>query len=549
MNENKDRYRIYHPLIIASVLVIGILIGAYLSVVTGAWLGRTEIGMGKKIFPLRVPEIGHFNKLNEIINYIDEYYVDTVDRSKLEDKAIDAIFQELDPHSAYIPPSDLQAVNESLEGNFEGIGIEFNIRNDSIVVISAISGGPSEALGIQAGDRIVMIDGDVVAGKGIVSKDVISKLRGKKGTKVTVQIFRRNTKDLLKYIITRDKIPVYSIDASYMVNDSIGYIKVNRFAETTYEEYLQAFDSLSKRGMTRMILDLRGNPGGYLNQAKDLADEFLSDGKVIVFTEGRARPKKIYKATSKGGFENKDMVVLIDEGSASASEIVSGAIQDNDRALIVGRRSFGKGLVQEQADMPDGSALRLTIARYYTPTGRCIQRSYEEGKEAYYNDITERFKDGEMQDKDSIHFPDSLKFTTPKGKVVYGGGGIMPDVYVPIDTSENTEYLTDLFINGVVSQFSFEYADKHRAELSKFADAKKYDKNFNIDDKLFNDFITYAEGNKVKKNPKEIKRSERLIKYQLKSQIARNIWNNDGYYLVIHHIDDTFQKGLELLEK
>lgn len=545
MNESrKERSKLYHPVIMSFILVFGIIIGS--------WLGKMDVQMGEmgdKMFPISMPEMGHFNKLNEIINYINEYYVDTIDRDRLEDKAIEAIFHELDPHSAYIPPADLQAVNESLEGNFDGIGIEFNIRNDSIVVISAISGGPSEALGIHAGDRIVSIDGENVAGKGIISKDVISKLRGKKGTKVTVEIFRRNDKDLKKYTITRDKIPVYSVDVAYMVDDSIGYIKVNRFAETTFDEYKHAFQKLKEQGMIKLILDLRGNPGGYLNQAKDLADEFLEKGKVIVYTEGRARPRKTFKATEKGDFESNELLILIDEGSASASEIVAGAVQDNDRAFIVGRRSFGKGLVQEQADMPDGSAIRLTIARYCTPTGRCIQRPYDEGSEAYYNDIMERFTDGEMQAKDSIHFPDSLKYTTPKGKIVYGGGGIMPDVYVPIDTTENSEYLTDLYMNGIISQFAFEYADKHRSELQEYEGAKDFDKKFSIDDKLFNDFILYAEKNKVKKNVKEIKRSEKLIKAQLKSQIARNIWNNEGYYRVIHHVDAILQKALELYNK
>lgn len=539
----KERSKIYHPIVMSIILVLGIIIGSWLSGI------HMNMEMGQKIFPIRIPEISSFNKLNEIINYIDEYYVDTIDKNRLVDNAIEAIFKELDPHSAYIPPADLQAVNESLEGNFEGIGIEFNIRNDSIVVISAISGGPSEALGIHAGDRIVSIDGDSVAGNGITSKDVISKLRGKKGTTVKIQIFRRNSKNLLEYVITRDKIPVYSVDVAYMINDSIGYIKVSRFAETTFDEYKQAFKKLHEQGMKKMILDLRGNPGGYLKQAEYLADEFLSKGKVIVYTEGRSRPRKTYKATDKGDFENNEMVILIDEGSASASEIVAGAVQDNDRATIVGRRSFGKGLVQEQADMPDGSAIRLTIARYCTPTGRCIQRPYDEGSEAYYNDIALRFMDGEMQDKDSIHFPDSLKYTTPKGKVVYGGGGIMPDVYVPIDTTESSEYLTDLYMNGLISQYAFEYADKHRVELLLFADAKEFDKNFIVDNKLFDEFITYAEKNKVKKNVKDIKRSEQLIKYQLKSQIARNIWSNDGYYIVIQHVDDIFKKAMELLNK
>lgn len=544
MNQSPtDRSKLYHPIVMSVILVLGIVIGSWLNGI------RMNVEMGQKIFPIRMPEISGFNKLNEIINYIDEYYVDTVEKERLVDSAIEAIFKELDPHSAYIPPADLQAVNESLEGNFEGIGIEFNIRNDSIVVIAAISGGPSEALGIHAGDRIVTIDGDTVAGNGIASKDVISKLRGKKGTTVKIQIYRRNVKNLLDYVITRDKIPVYSIDVAYMINDSIGYIKVSRFAETTFDEYKTAFEKLKGDGMQKMILDLRGNPGGYLKQAESLADEFLSKGKVIVYTEGRSRPRRTYKATEQGNFENNDMVILIDEGSASASEIVAGAVQDNDRATIIGRRSFGKGLVQEQADMPDGSAIRLTIARYCTPTGRCIQRPYDEGSEAYYNDITLRFTDGEMQDKDSIHFPDSLRYTTPLGKVVYGGGGIMPDIYVPIDTTESSEYLTDLYINGVISQYAFEYADKHRNELQLFADAKEFDKNFVIDNQLFDEFVSYAEKNKVKKNVKDIKRSEHLIKYQLKSQIARNIWSNDGYFIVIQHIDDVLKKAMEVLNK
>lgn len=526
------------PILLALAVIFGMFIGRHLDT-------KATGGPSNSLFNSKNKSS---DKLAEVLDLIADEYVDTVNIEKLTEKAIVAILEQLDPHSSYIPPVDLQAFNEELEGNFEGIGVEFNLLKDTIVVVSAIPGGPSEAVGIHAGDRIVKIDGEVVAGKSFKNEDVVKRLRGKKGTKVTVEISRKGAKELLAFTIKRDRIPLFSMEAAYMVDKQIGYIKINRFAETTYDEYMEAYRKLKDQGMDRLILDLRGNPGGYLNAATDLADEFLPNKKLIVYTEGKARKKKHYYATSSGKFEKQPLVILIDEGSASASEIVAGAIQDNDRGTIIGRRSFGKGLVQEQIEFRDGSALRLTVARYYTATGRSIQRSYANGVEKYYEAVYESMSGGSVNDtvpKDSLQ-----KFTTAGGKTVYGGGGITPDITVPYDTSSYSAYLSDVISKGLTYDFSFDYADQHRDDFRKmYGSYQAFQRDMNLERKIISDFVTFASSKGVVRNDVDISRSGHYLAIRLKALVARNVWSNDAFYYILNQDDEVFSKALEVLRK
>lgn len=526
--------KIIQPLIYGLLIALGIFIGTTLN---------TSMQSGRNIF-FSKSSGGNFNKINDVMSYIKQEYVDTINQQTLVDNSIEQILQNLDPHSSYIPAEDLKSVNEPLEGNFEGIGIEFHIQNDTIMVVSTISGGPSETVGLKPGDRIVKVDTSNVAGIGIKNEDVFKKLRGTGGTKVKLKVMRYGLAKPLDFTIIRGRIPIKSIDISYMPTPTTGYIKVSRFAATTYDEYLEAFDKLKSAGMKNLIIDLRGNPGGYLDAATALADEFLSDKKLIVYTEGKARPRSDHYATAEGGFEKGNIVVLIDEGSASASEILAGALQDWDRAEIVGRRSFGKGLVQEQTLFPDGSAMRLTVARYYTPTGRSIQKSYKDGISAYDEDLSNRYKHGEMESADSIHFADSLKFKTPAGRIVYGGGGIMPDVFVPVDTTSDNEYSRMVFGLGLVSSFTYDYVDKNRTQLQAYKTSKQFIENFKVDAKLSSDFTAYTISNKVKPDEKNIQASKSLINNQLKANIARLLFGNEGFYPVIMEDDKAFKRAL-----
>ena len=530
-----NKLKIWLPLLFALLLALGIYVGMRMN---------EPYRHSNSLFSFRT---GQFNKINDVINYINMEYVDTVNQKKLVESTIEDMLHQLDPHSAYIPADELQASNEPLEGNFDGIGIEFHLQSDTIMVVTAISGGPSDALGIQAGDRIIKVNGKNVANIHITSTQVMQALRGPGGTKVKVTISRYG--QLTDYMITRGKIPIYSVDVSYMLNPQTGYIKVSHFGEHTYEEYLEGFMKLKELGMKNLVLDLRGNPGGYLKTAIQLADEFLPEKKLIVYTEGRSRPKEKYLATSVGYFEEGALVVLIDEGSASASEIVSGAVQDWDRAILVGRRSFGKGLVQEQSEFPDGSAIRLTIARYFTPTGRCIQKPYEDNYEQYENELLDRYKKGELISSDSIHFSDSLKFTTPGGHIVYGGGGIMPDVFVGLDTSGSSNYYSSISSKGLVNEFAYNYLDDNRKTFKKYKTFDEYNKSFFVNGQILNEFISYAGKKGVKPNAEEIKTSSEIICTQLKALIARQIWKNDGFYAVIHTLDVTLKKAIELIDK
>jgi carboxyl-terminal processing protease len=529
-NMENNKRTIYQPLIYAFLVVAGVCIGYRYSFVNKPRITATN-GDGK---------------IEHLLTYIQKRYVDTVNQTQLEDKTLNAILQNLDPHSTYVTAKEDKAMNEPLQGNFGGIGVEFNIIKDTIRVIAAISGGPSEALGIQAGDMIIKIEDKNEAGVKITNQQVIEKLRGEKGTKVNISVKRRSAKNLIDFAITRGDIPIFSVDADYMVNAKTGYIKISRFGATTYEEYMKAFHELSDKGMTTLILDLRGNPGGYLNAAIMIADEFLGPGKEIVYTEGHSEPKKVHMATAKGEFEKNKLILLIDEGSASASEIVAGAIQDNDRGTLVGRRSFGKGLVQEEKEFEDGSAVRLTIARYYTPTGRCIQKPYNDGLDAYYNEEVDRYKNGELQNADSIKFVDSLRFKTPAGKIVYGGGGIMPDVFVPLDTIGHSSYLSEVIYAGTINQFAFDYADRNRQQLKSYGSFEQFNRSFTVSEPILNDFIRFAEKAGIKRKEGDIKKSSGVLKVQLKALIARNIWNNAGYYPIIHTIDNIYLKAVDL---
>jgi carboxyl-terminal processing protease len=489
-------------------------------------------------------------KIDALLQMINYAYVDTADEGKLAEDAIRAILKDLDPHSVYIPASELKEANEPLVGKFEGVGIQFNIFEDTIMVTQPIPGGPSERLGIRAGDRIVQIDTANVAGIKITNNDVFKKLRGDKGTKVNVKIFRRGESELLDFEITRDKIPIFSVDASYMADPKTGYIKISRFADSTVEEFKKALEDLKSRGMQALILDLSGNGGGYLNRAIELADEFLTDNKSIVYTEGKANPKQEYFASPIGGFEKGKLVVLIDEGSASASEIVSGAIQDWDRGLIIGRRSFAKGLVQKPFPLPDGSAVRLTIARYYTPSGRCIQKSYEKGDEDYELDLSNRFKHGELYSADSIKFNDSLRYETQQSKrTVYGGGGIMPDIFVPLDTTKNSKYHSDLIRKTVLFDFALTYTDNNRKELlKKYPDISKFRSEFKLTDAMFEDLIAFGEKKGVPRDSAGLAVSSDLIKVQLTALFARDLWNTDAYWQVINEINPFYIKAMESLK-
>ena len=532
------KYNVFLPIILSFVLVLGIWLGYFLN-------KRIDSGAEKNL--------GYhgasIDKINSLIDYIEYQYVDTINKKDLVEKTVTSMLQSLDPHSSYIPASDFETVNEPLEGNFDGIGVEFNIIKDTIRVVVPIEGGPSEKVGIRAGDKIIKVESKKVAGVKITNKEVFDQLRGKSGTKVNVTIMRHGFSKLLDFKITRDAIPLYSLDASYMVTPNVGYIKISKFAATTYQEYLKAFNQLSQLGMKKLILDLRGNPGGYLNAAVDISDEFLTNGLQIVYTQGRANPKKMYKATEHGSFENNPLVVLIDEGSASASEIVAGAIQDNDRGTIIGRRSFGKGLVQDQLQLPDGSAIRLTIARYYTPTGRCIQKPYSDDKNQYYNEEYDRYASGELLHQDSVKLDKTKQYRTPEGKIVYGGGGIMPDVFVPLDTAKTNSYLNKIFYSGAINAFAFEYADKNRTQLKAFGNSKNYIEKFEISPAILTEFYDYCSKQKLMiDNIAKTKINEALKPY-LKAFIGRDMFDKDAYYPIINQNDKCILKAVELLSK
>ena len=488
-------------------------------------------------------------KLATTMFLIDNYYVDSVDMSKLTEEAIIAMLKSLDPHSAYIVAKDVQKANEELEGSFEGIGVTYQILRDTILVVSAVPGGPSEKVGIMAGDRIVTIDGENAFGKKINTEYVTSHLRGKKGTKVVIGIKRGDDPELIDFEVIRDKIPLKSINSYFMIDKKIGYIKLDRFAKESVEEFENALTDLKKQGMKSLIFDLRGNGGGYLQTAFGLGNEFLGSDKTVVFTEGLKSPKQIFATDKNGNYRDDRLVVLIDEGSASASEIVSGAIQDWDRGVLIGRRSFGKGLVQRPFNLPDGAQIRLTTARYYTPTGRCIQRSYEEGSEEYFKEMTKRLEHGEYYHADSIQFPDSLKYYTLNShRTVYGGGGIMPDIFMPVDTTSSSKLFTDLVRKNVFNAYCIDYVLENREKINRnYPKFEDFNKKFKVDDTMIDNFKKIAESKDVKWDDEQFERSENWIKLRIKAMIAQDVWDIDKFYQVVTRDDKVIQKAVDIL--
>lgn len=529
-------FRILKPMKITSFLRSGLFF-----LVLSIW--------GAVTFSQNLADKGEIQKIVAAMQIIDLAYVDSVDMKEIVSGAIVKSLKELDPHSAYISKEEVLKANEPLEGSFEGIGVSFQLFQDTILVISPVPGGPSEKLGILSGDKIVKINNEDATGEKIDNEWVMKRLRGKKGTSVDVSVYRNGRKDLLEFTIARDKIPLNSIDANFMAAPGIGYIRLNRFSKTSIEEFSTAINTLKSQGMSKLILDLRGNSGGYLNTAVELSDEFLETGKLIVYTEGIHSPRQDYKATPAGHFEKGGLIVIIDEASASASEIVSGAVQDWDRGIVIGRRSFGKGLVQRPFNLPDGSVIRLTTARYFTPTGRCIQRSYENGAEEYYKDFSKRFEHGEYLFADSIRFPDSLKFATPRGRVVYGGGGIMPDVFIPWDSTMFSDYYVEIRRKGVLNTFSLQYVEENRAKLNEhFPTLVSFKEKFSVDSVLIKEFKDLAEKEGVKFDETGWKSSELLINTQIKAMIAMNLWNIGSFYEIMSPIDEEFRKAVDLLE-
>lgn len=527
-----------------SVIRLPILLA--IAIATGVLIGATMVNTGDGKNDL----YQSIYKFREIVSYIDRNYVDEVDTDELVETAINDMLEKLDPHTSYIPAKDQELVSSQLEGKFEGIGIEFNIFHDTIYVVSPLSGGPSEKVGLKAGDKIIKVDDEVVAGIGITNRGVFDRLRGTKGSVVTVTIKRRNVDDLMDFKIERDKIPQYSVDVAYMVDKEIGYLKINRFTATTYDEFKEALEKLTAQGMTKLMLDLTGNPGGYMDKAINIADEFLSGNKMIVYTKGKeARYNAEHRAYRKGQFEQGSLIVLIDAGSASASEIVSGAIQDNDRGLIVGRRSFGKGLVQMPISLNDGSELRLTISRYYTPSGRSIQKAYELGEqEAYYSDFSTRINNGELYSADSIKVVDSLLFETSKGRTVYGGGGIMPDVFVPLDSTTNSAYLNKLFYTNTIREFALLYYENNKSRLEKY-DFARFKSDFKVDKAMLDELVRLGETNGAPFNEQQYIKSLPFIQTFLKAQIARSVWDNEGFFPIYNQTNEIFLEALKLFDE
>lgn len=489
-------------------------------------------------------------KFGRLLRLVDGYYVDSANIDELTEKAIIHLLSELDPHSVYISKEEVDKMNEPLQGNFEGIGISFNIFKDTLLITSVIPGGPSEKVGLRAGDRIVEVDGKNIAGTGIKNSDVMEMLRGDKGTTVEISVLRRNLNELLNFTIIRDKIPIFSLDASYMLDDETGYIKLNKFSATTTEEFTNAMMELKKQNLQNLILDLRGNGGGYLKTAIEISDQFLDDNKLIVYTDGTNERRRDYRATSNGIFEAGNLVVLVDESSASASEIVSGAVQDWDRGLIIGRRSFGKGLVQKPYFLTDGSLVRLTTAHYYTPSGRNIQKPYENGVEEYKRDYLDRLSSGQLFSADSIQLDDSLKFKTlVNGRDVYGGGGVMPDIFIPMDTSSHYRYYNRLRRTNVVYNYVLDYVDQHRTELkNQYPEFEAFKNNFEVAQEMIDSIISEGEKEGIEKDEESLTFTLPTMKKEIKALIARDIFSLNDYFKILYQDDEAILKALEVIE-
>jgi carboxyl-terminal processing protease len=526
-DSHNGKLLVFYPLLLAAMLATGVYFGSFVSV--------PPAGTKKE----------SVTKITNLLNVIDDYYVEEIDRKDLTENAIRDILMGLDPHSAYMTPEDAIKAREDLSGNFGGVGIQFLVHKDTLVVTHLIEGGPSAEAGLLPFDRIVSVDGTSMAGKEITTEDVFKKLRGPVGTDVELTIFRRGRSQLQTYKITRGMIPVSTVEASLMLDSETGFIKLSQFGESTHRDFLTAVNRLQNRGMKRVILDLRDNGGGYLKEANSIADEFLTANQMIVYTEGKNSPKSVYKSTSKGKLHDAQVIVLMNHNSASASEIVAGAIQDNDRGLILGRRSFGKGLVQQEFEpFGDGSSIRLTVARYYTPTGRCIQKPYGEGIN-YENEQLERYEHNEFFVPDSSILVDSLRKTTPGGKVVYGGGGIMPDIFVPLDTTGRSEFYTKLLYDRVFSEYAFDYVENHRKEILRYKSPGAFADQWLVPDAAWNGLISYAAKKKISGSDSEKSHSRELIMSQFKAEVARLVWNADGFYSVISRRDMDVRKAME----
>lgn len=532
MSSNKNRLM---PFLLAICLVAGILIGTF----------YTNHFSGNKLGIINTSS----NKLNALLHIIDEQYVDTVSMFNLVEEAMPQILAELDPHSSYIPAKDLEAVNSDLKGSFSGIGVQFTIQDDTIHINSVIQGGPSEKVGLLAGDRIVEVDDSSFVGKIVTNSEAMRRLKGEKGSKVKLGIYRPGEKEILHFTVVRGDIPVKSIDAAYMINDKFGYVKVNKFGETTYPELLVALAQLSQANGKGMIIDLRGNTGGYMAAAIQMVNEFLPNNKLIVYTEGRKSPRENYTSNGTGSSQTMPLIVLMDEGSASASEIFAGAIQDNDRGTIIGRRSFGKGLVQQPIEFSDGSAIRLTIARYYTPSGRCIQKPYEKGNDAEYEmDIITRYEHGEFFSADSIKQNIKEIYHTSLGRTVYGGGGIMPDIFVPQDTTGMTSYYRMAATRGLIIRYTLDYTDKNRNKLKEYDTPQKMEAYLKTQN-LLEKFAEYAEKKGLKRRNILMYKSKQLFEESLYGNIIYNMLGIEAYITYSNLTDKTVQKALEVLEK
>ncbi len=529
-----NRLKVLFPLLIAIALAVGVFLGLRMKV--GGDFG--------KMFSFKYSE---YEKINDIINLIKRDYVDSVNVDELTERTIEELLSKLDPHSAYLPPRDLKLIEEKMQGNFEGIGVQFRIWNDSVAVVYVIPGGPSFNSGVKAGDRIIKVDGEKIASK-ITNEEIMQKLKGEANSTVEIEVYRASEKAKIKKLkIKRGVIPDKSVDIAYMIIDSVFYIKLNRFSATTYHEFEKSIKQAGLNNFHSLIIDVQDNGGGYLNTAEAIVDELLPEGQVIVYTKGKNRKAEYSYATKKDLLTGKRIFVLVNEMSASASEIVAGAVQDNDRGTIIGRRTFGKGLVQEQVELFDKSALRLTVARYYTATGRCIQRPYTEGADKYYHDIADRFSNGEMQNSDSTHFNDSLKFITKKGKVVYGGGGIMPDVFVAIDTNSDYSIFNMLNNSGMINDFCFGYVDNNRGKLNLlYKNLHEFNKNFELPQNIIGELLKYSAKNGFEIREKLNKRTITLLNNQLKAMVAADLFGNEAFFLVKNHEDEIVQKALVL---
>lgn len=536
-----SKHTVLFPLLLAVGVVFGLLLGNY--------LGRnsTASQLRGMLSHLSLPT----NKLSYTLSLIENEYVDSVSMDSLAEHVIPLLVKELDPHSVYIPASEMQALNEPLEGEFDGIGVVFNMATDTVIVLNVVPQGPSDKAGIKAGDRIVEIGDSLVAGQKIPQNQIVRMLRGPRGTTVRLGLERLGISDLVHVEVVRDAIPIKSLESAFRIRDNIGYVKLGQFARTTHEEIHAAIDSLRGEGVRKLIFDLRGNSGGYLDQAILVANEFLHEGQLIVYTEDRHHEQFREYADGSGSAQDLEVAVLIDEWSASSSEILAGALQDNDRGTIIGRRSFGKGLVQRQIPYSDGSALRLTTARYYTPTGRSIQKPYTIGDdESYEADLWNRYRNNEFFSADSIHFADSLKRVTPGGKVVYGGGGIMPDIFVPADTTDVTKYFLEVSGRNILYRYTIEYADRHREALNAVTTIDELQALLDSDRTLVEDFVRYAARHGVAPRPADIARSRKLIEAQLRAYIGRNTSLEDnGFYANIYPVDNVVMRAIEELSK